>query len=157
MSRTAIYISSVAAMVLAGALCLAHADVYRWVGKDGVVHYSDQWQPGATRIMTDTGTPVASSGAASNAQQGIAAEDRTADSKIAKQNAERAVAATEAQLRTTRCKKAKARYQRLIYARRLYTVDKSGERHYMTDAQDDTARVKAREAVDQFCGSGSGS
>jgi Domain of unknown function (DUF4124) len=26
------------------------AEVYRWVDKDGVVHYSDQWQPGAETI-----------------------------------------------------------------------------------------------------------
>lgn len=152
MSRTTICISSFAALLLVATLSLAHADVYRWIGKSGVVHYSDQWRPGAVRIRTSTGTPAASGGA-SNANQGIAAEDQAAGRTIAHQNAERAVASTEAKLRAKRCKKARALYQRLIYARRLYTVDKNGKRHYMTSAQDEAARVKAREEMKQLCGS----
>ncbi len=156
MSRTAICISSIAALLLAGTLALAHASVYRWVGKHGVVHYSDQWRPGAVRISADTGTPV-SSGSATHTHSGIAAELHAANRRIERQKAEHAVAAAEAKLRAKRCKEAKAVYRHLLYARRLYTVGKNGHRHYMTSAQDDAARIKAREQMDQLCGSGSNS
>ena len=156
MSRTAICISSIAALLLAGTLSLAHANVYRWVGKHGVVHYSDQWHPGAVRIRAETGT-AASGGRATHTHGTIAAELRAANRKIALRKAEHAVAVAEAKLRAKRCHEAKAVYQHLLYARRLYTVGKNGHRHYMTSAQDDAARVKAREEMDQLCGSGSNS
>ena len=36
------------AVILSGTV--QAAEVYRWVDRDGVVHYSDQWQPGAEKI-----------------------------------------------------------------------------------------------------------
>jgi hypothetical protein len=157
MSRTAIYISSIAALLLAGALSLAHANVYRWVGKHGVVHYSDQWRPGAVRIRTQTGTAATSSGNGTHVHDTVATEDRAANRRIEHRKAEHIVAAVEAKLRAKRCKEAKTVYQHLLYARRLFVVGKNGHRHYMTSAQDDAARVKAREEMDQLCGSGSNS
>jgi hypothetical protein len=152
MSRTAICISSIALLLLAGTLSLAHANVYRWVGKHGVVHYSDHWRPGAVRIRGQTGTPAASSTSATHAQDSVAAEDRAANRTIEHWQAEHAVAAVESKLRAKRCKAAKAVYEHLLYARRLYTVGKNGHRHYMTSAQDDAARVKARQEMDRLCG-----
>jgi hypothetical protein len=48
------------------------ADVYRWVDRDGVVHYSDQWQPGAEKVRiqetaTYSGSRAAGSKPASTA------------------------------------------------------------------------------------------
>ncbi len=153
MSRIAIFVT-LAGVLMAGWLSLARADVYRWVDKHGMVHYSDQWRPGATRIMTATGSLSESSGQSSGAMQGIATGSQAADKSIQKAADERAVAATEAKLRAERCKKAKAVYNHLLYARRLYTTDKSGERHYVSDAQADADRVKARETMAALCGGG---
>jgi hypothetical protein len=157
MSRTAICISSIAALLLAGTVSVARANVYRWVGKHGVVHFSDQWRPGAVRIRTETGTPAASSTSATHAQDSVAAEVQAANRTLEHRKAERSVAAVEARLRAKRCQEAKAVYQHLLYARRLYTVGKNGHRHYMTSAQDDAARIKAHEEMDRLCGSGSNS
>jgi len=40
------------ALSLSAALSVQAAVIYRWVDADGVVHYSDQQQPGAERIVT---------------------------------------------------------------------------------------------------------
>jgi Domain of unknown function (DUF4124) len=40
------------ALSLLAALSVQGAVIYRWVDADGVVHYSDQQQPGAERIVT---------------------------------------------------------------------------------------------------------
>ena len=155
MARTTISFSLLAATLLAGALAQAHADVYRWVDRHGVVHYSDQWRAGATRIATATGSP---NGAASTGgTPGVAAEDQEANQQIQQAADERAVQSAEAQLRAKRCEKAKADYQKLLAARRLFTEGKDGKRHYMSDAEADATRVKARQIMNQDCGSGSSS
>lgn len=153
MPRTALCLTLIG-VLLAGAFSVAHADVYRWVDKHGVVHFSDQWVPGATRVMSTTES--LNGGGSSQAAQALAAEDKSADQMIQKQADEREVQAQEAQLRAERCTKAQARYQQLIHARRLFTTDKSGERHYFSDAQADAQRVKAKEAMDSLCGPSTG-
>ena len=152
MARTTISFSLLAATLLAGALAQAHADVYRWVDRHGVVHYSDQWRPGATRIATATGSP---NGAASTG--GTPALDQEANQQIQQAADERAVQSAEAKLRAQRCEKAKAEYQKLLAARRLFTTGKDGKRQYMSDAEADATRVKARQIMNQECGSGAGS
>jgi hypothetical protein len=42
------------ALSLFAALSVQAAVIYRWVDADGVVHYSDQQQPGAERIVTSS-------------------------------------------------------------------------------------------------------
>lgn len=148
MSRSAVLILLSAAM-LAGTLSLAHADVFRWVDKNGVVHYSDQWVPGAKMVMTTAET--LHGGSDSAAMQGIATESKAANQQIQKASDERAVQAKEAELQAKRCKKAKALYHGLIYARRVFTTDKHGHRHYFSDAQANAARAKALAAMNRLC------
>ena len=144
-------------LTLAGALGTAWADsVYRWVDSHGEVHYSDQWVPGATLIMTNAPRPPAA-GADAKAMAGIAAEDKAATRTLEQDQAARAVAQDEAAQRAKACQAAKARYQQLIQARRLFTQGADGERHYLSDAQADAERVQAREAMDSSCGTPSGS
>ncbi len=128
---------------------LAHADVYRWVGKHGVVHYSDQWVPGAKLVMRTSGSLHAGSSAA--ALRGIATESKAADRQIRQAADERAVQAKEAKLQAARCKRAEALYHRLIYAHRLFTTDKHGRRHYLSDAQATAARAKALATMNRLC------
>ncbi len=153
MPRTAICLTLTAAL-LAGTLGLAHADVYRWVDKHGVVHYTDQWVPGAKLMMSTTES--LNGGGSSHAMEGLAAESKAADRLIQKRADERAVQTREAKLQDQRCKQAQSVYNRLIYARRLFTVDKSGQRHYFSDAKADAARVKAKQTMDKLCGAQSG-
>jgi hypothetical protein len=144
-------------LALVGALGIARADtVYRWVDSHGEVHYTDQWRPGAKLIMTNV-PHSQSPGLDSKSWAGIDSEDQAASKSIEKQQAERAVAQDEAKNRAKECKAAQARYNQLIQARRLYTTDASGERHYLSDAQADAQRVQARETMDSVCNPQSGS
>ncbi|MBM4195745.1 MAG: DUF4124 domain-containing protein [Gammaproteobacteria bacterium] len=45
------------------------AEVYRWVDRDDVVHYSDQWQPGAEKVQLRSATTYSSPKAGSSAEQ----------------------------------------------------------------------------------------
>lgn len=152
MSRSAILLT-LTAVVLAGTLSLARANVYRWVDKHGVVHYSDQWVPGAKQVMVMSES--LHGGSSSAALRGIAAESKAADRQIRHAQNERTVRAKEGELRAQRCKKAQKVYYRLIHARRLFTTDKNGQRHYLSDARANAARVKALAVMNRLCGTNS--
>jgi hypothetical protein len=138
-----------AASALAGLAGIAHADVvYQWTDAKGQVHYTDQWVPGAKLIRTETAHPSAAG------PTGIQSESSAADGQIKQQSAAQAVQQDEDKIRAARCTQEKAEYQKLIDSRRIYTTDKSGERHYLSDSDADAARVKARQAMDADCGSG---
>jgi hypothetical protein len=148
MSRTTMFFSLLTAALLLGAVSSAHAAVYRWVDKHGVVHYSDQWRPGAVRVAT----AAASAPGASGASPSVSAEDHAADRMIQRAADARAVHAQEAKLRAQRCTQAKAAYHQLIFARRLFTTGAHGERHYLSDAQATAARIKALATMNRWCG-----
>jgi hypothetical protein len=137
---------------LLGVAAIARADVvYEWTDAKGEMHYTDQWVPGAKIIKTD----AAHGSAAPGAMQGIQGESKAASSQLAQQQDAQAVQQDEAKIRAERCTQDKAEYQRMIQSRRIYTTDKSGQRQYLSDADADAARLKARQAMDADCGSGS--
>ena len=55
--------------------------------------------------------------------------------------------------RAEQCKAAKEKYQQSIEARRLYRVNKAGEREYLSDNEFDQARLNARLEMERACGS----
>ena len=150
MSRSIAILSATALAALLGATGIARADVvYQWTDAHGEVHYTDQWVPGAKLIRTDTAhRPQTSAGA----MQGIQSESSAASGEVTQQQDAQAVQADVAKARAAQCTKDKAEYQQLIQSRRIYTTDKSGERHYLSDADADAARLKARQAMEADCG-----
>ena len=48
---------SFGALIIAGTVTVAQADVYRWVDEHGLPHYSDQWVPGSQIIKTSKAQP----------------------------------------------------------------------------------------------------
>ena len=153
MSRSIAILLATSMAALFGAAGIARADVvYQWTDAHGQVHYTDQWVPGAKLIRTETAHP-----AAGNAMQGIQNEANAASSDIKQQQDADAVQADVAKVRAAQCAKDKAAYQQMISSRRIYTVDKSGERHYLSDADADAARLKIRQAMEADCGSASSS
>ncbi len=148
---TAILLAASIATLLVG-VGIARADqhvVYEWKDAKGQVHYTDQWVPGAKLIRVQT-APAASDSAA----QGIRNESSAASQEVTDQDAAAAVRADEAKASAARCAQDKTQYQHLIQSRRIFTVDKNGNRQYMSDAQADAVRLQAREAMDADCGSG---
>jgi len=135
---------------LFGGVGLARADqhvVYEWKDAQGQVHYTDQWVPGAKLIRVQT-APAATDAAT----QGIQNESNAASQDVKDEDAAAQVRADEAKARAARCAQDKGRYQALIQSRRIFSIDKNGNRQYMSDAQADAVRLKAREAMDADCG-----
>jgi hypothetical protein len=54
-------------LVLAATTTLGSAEVYRWTGADGQIHFSDRPQPGAERITITVNPPASSSSTAATA------------------------------------------------------------------------------------------
>jgi hypothetical protein len=152
MSRSITILLAASMAALLGAAGIARADVvYQWTDAHGEVHYTDQWVPGAKLIRTDS---TRGSAAASGATRGIQNENNAASGDVAQQRDAQAVQDDVAKARAARCTQEKADYQRLIQSRRIYSTDKSGERHYLSDADADALRVKARQAMEADCGTG---
>ncbi len=153
MSRSIAVLLATSMAALLGVAAIARADiVYEWTDAKGEVHYTDQWVPGAKVIRTDAahGSPTAA-----GAMQGIQSESKAASSQLAQQQDAQAVQQDVAKARAERCTQEKAEYQRMIQSRRIYTTDKSGQREYLSDADADAARLKARQAMQADCGTGS--
>jgi hypothetical protein len=151
MSRSIAVLLATSMAALLGAAHIARADViYQWTDAKGEVHYTDQWVPGAKVIRTESSRSATSA----NAMQGIQKESDAASGAIKNQQAAQAVQNDEAKARATRCTQDREEYQKLIDSRRIFTTDKSGERHYLSDADADAARLKARQTMDADCGSG---
>lgn len=153
MSRFTLSLLAASIATLFGAAGIARAGVvYEWTDAHGEMHYTDQWVPGAKLIRVETAH--ASTAAAAGAAQGIQSESDAASRDIQRQQVEQAVQADESKARAAQCTRDKAAYQKLIDSRRIYTVDKSGQRHFLSDADVEAARLKARQAMDADCGSG---
>ena len=145
---------SLTAVIFAGALTLAQADVYRWVDQQGQPHYSDQWMPGAQVIKTDKAHPPGADAGASAAQQkSLAATSDRISKQLSDQDNARAVQADVAKSRDARCKSAKDAYMRAITAHKVYKDDQDGTRTYLSDQDADAYREQARKAVMDNCGS----
>jgi hypothetical protein len=144
----------ITALILAGAFCIARADVYRWVDEHGEVHYSDQWMPGSVIIKTNKAHPPGYDAPTRTAEQrGLASSNaRTSNSLEDEANA-RAMQQDLARVHDAQCKAAKERYIKAMQARRVYKTDKDGERSFLSDQEADTYRVQARKDVQDACGS----
>jgi Domain of unknown function (DUF4124) len=145
---------AITVLILAGALSVARADVYRWTDDQGVTHYSDEWVPGSVLIKTVKPHPAtADSPARSADQKSLTAGNNRISSELSDQANARAVQQDVAKARDSLCKAAKDRYMRAIQSRRVFKEDKNGEREYLSDAAADAYREQARKDVQERCGS----
>jgi hypothetical protein len=137
------------------------ADVFRWVDDHGGVHYSDQWVPGSEVIKSSRSHTASSS---SDSPRPASETQKSASNRAdqsAQQATEKAVKQDMAKIREQQCKEAKDRYDKAIEARRIYKptpgdkskdTDRPDDRQYLSDAEADAYRVKARQEVQDLCG-----
>lgn len=144
---------SLTALILAGAVTLARADVYRWVDEQGQPHYSDQWMPGSVVIKTGKSRPAGGDGAAAAEQKSLVATSNRISAQLQEQENARAVQEDKAKNLEARCKTAKDAYMRAITSRKVYKDEKDGSRTYLSDEQADAYREQVRKAVQDACGS----
>lgn len=143
---------SITALILAGAITFARADVYRWVDEKGEPHYSDQWVPGSEVVKTTKHTSSFEAPSPAS-QKSLVAGNQHAAQQVAEQENTRAVQQDVARTRDAQCKAATARYTQAVQARRVYKTGTDGERTFMTDDEADTYREQARKDVQSACGS----
>lgn len=141
--------SALAALIATSAL--AAGEVYRWKDANGTWHYSDQPRPGAELVRRTGGastTPAPSAPPPPATPQTVAtSEAPQVSDQIASQVRAEAAAAKDDQ-----CKKAEEYYQSAIRHRTIYRTDEAGNRTYLTDAEIDAERLRARSVRDQACG-----
>lgn len=149
MFRTLIFVAGLLAVQ-----AVAQADVYRWVDAQGRVQYSDRWVPGSELVKVDKSrpNPEATSARQSAEQSKLAASN----SRIAEQRAEQATAQAVqkdvAKVREEQCAQAKERYEKAVQARRIFREGKDGNKEYISEAEADAYRVKARADMQAACG-----
>lgn len=150
-----------AACLLAGLVSLASAvragEMYRWVDKDGKVHFSDQPPPGDAKQTkqlavpkTETfSEPPSDSAADQAARMRQTAEAMRAD-RDARQQQKAETAANKAKQQKL-CLAAKAELDRFERAGRKFMVDENNERREMSDAEHKSIESELRGDVAKNC------
>jgi hypothetical protein len=145
------------ALLIAGTVGLARADVYRWVDAQGQPHYSDQWVPGSEVVKTVRSHPPGGESATSagqgSDQKALMAASSRISTQVQEQDNARAVQEDKAKSQETRCKTEKDAYMRAITSRKVYKDQKDGTRTYLSDEDADAYREQLRKAVQDACGS----
>ena len=145
---------TITALLLAGAVGLARADVYRWVDAQGQPHYSDQWVPGSEVIKTSKRQPTGADSTAPRAdQKTVMTASNRASAQLQEQDNARAVQEDKAKRREALCKTEKDAYMRAITSRKVYKDQKDGTRTYLSDEEADAYREQLRKSVQDDCGS----
>ena len=122
---------------------------------------SDRPSPGATVVRTVT-NPTAGYGDATRSEtqppadnatsSAATAVDAAANERLKQEITRQAVQKDVAKTRAEQCKQAQEKYQKSVEARRVYRLNKAGEREYLSDAEADQGRLNARLEMDRFCG-----
>jgi Domain of unknown function (DUF4124) len=127
----------------------AHAQLYKWVDKDGRVSYSDQPPPAQASKQLNV-----SPGPAPAAQRSALDIDKERE-KIRQSEREKSKvaedAAKKAQIDQENCTRAKAYLATVTSGGRIATFDAKGEPTILSDEQIEAERGKAQKAVDEAC------
>jgi hypothetical protein len=130
----------------------AAADVYRWVEKDGRVHFGDRPPPGSAERITVPVAPAPDAGLKHRRLKqrrllDAFEEERQLQGQAAKE------AAQEAERRRQFCRQAQHRLRGIEASRRVYELDEHGNRAYRwwDDNEKQQATAEARQAVQQYC------
>ena len=144
-------------MVLVLACCVGlaapvAAQVYRWVDKDGKVHYSDKAPRDGTQAK-DLAIESKPTDPAAVEQEQATLQERGAsvDQSDAVRKMADAKAAAEKADRERRCANARADMNVLERANRLVTVDADNQERIATDAEFAARRERARQRVAELC------
>lgn len=129
---------------------LAHAQLYRWVDKEGKVRYTDTPPPAGVK-SSSIKAPAAPEAAkpAAKAASKDAAKDAKKDAKAEKEDP----VEKEKQAATFReyCGRAKGELATLESGQRISRTDEKGERYFLDDSQRAQEVAKARASVSEWC------
>jgi hypothetical protein len=142
----------VSVLILAGALSVAQADVFRWVDEHGEPHYSDQWVPGSQIIKTSKAHPGSETLGQPVQQRTVTASNAKVGAQLDNEANSRAVQQDVNRVRDAQCKAATERYKKAIESRRVYKESKAGDKEYLSESDADAYREVARKDVLDRCG-----
>lgn len=114
---------------------------------------SDRPSPNATVVHINSTPTSASNDSTPSDTSAKAPTNSGADAQLKADATRQAVQKDVAAVRADQCKQAQDKYQKAVAARRVYRLNKAGDREYLSDAEMDQARVNARLEVDRTCGS----
>lgn len=163
------------AFALSVAMTGAAAQSYRWVDKDGKVHYGDAPPPGAAKVtalkaLPPSAAPPAAPAAASKDGAKGAAKDAAAEAKKgpltpveqeqayrkrkleedeARKKQEDALAAEQGKKQN--CERAQENVRQLEGGQRIARTDAKGERYFMEDDQRGKELEAARKNAGDWC------
>lgn len=144
-------------LILLGLLIvrISHADIYKFVDKDGRVQYTDKPQGLPAEPISKKQTPRTDQSAlADQVAAELKARDATAKAQaIAKPSASEKQKATEitAPDKAKQCLDAQGKYENITTSHHLYTLDAKGERTYLDDKQIAQAIAAAKAQIDTWC------
>lgn len=128
------------------------AGVYKWVDKDGSVHFGDQ-PPAEVKQKMEVKPPpkgvAAPASGANPAAQDAEFRKRQIDRTEREKKAEAADKAKSD--KEERCRKMKTSVEEMQSGFRLYDYDKNGQRYYLDDQQSAKARADAKAAYAKDC------
>jgi hypothetical protein len=142
------------ALVLAGGLAHAQKEVYRWVDRDGTVHFSDVPTDPDAEPTGLTYQPTMSGQVAARQEQVSQPFSQTEQQAgtEAGQDADTAKKRQEAaRQRELGCAAARKRLETYTTAPRLYEKLPDGGRRYLTNEEIDQARATAMDDVTAWC------
>jgi hypothetical protein len=122
----------IAAAILALAALPALAGVYRWVDKDGHVHYTDKAEPHAEQINVHTGQIRGSDTLDPNAPS----TNLTGDALVAKQ---------------AECEQKKKQYESYRTAVKIVETDSLGRKHEYTPEEQKQLTARALQEMQDIC------
>jgi hypothetical protein len=158
-------------MILAVMLAFAataSAQMYRWVDKDGRVHYTATPPPPGVKARTlgapsapasasapddaakDAGAEDARKGPLTPAEQEQAFRKRQLEAQKARE--QEALAAKEAEAKQENCARAKGALATIESGQRISRTNAQGERYYLDDEARAREAEAARRAVQEWCG-----
>jgi len=142
-------------LIVIGLACVlspvAVAQLYKYVDKDGKVHYTDQ-PPSSVDPKTMKVQSAPTPGAVPEKSALERAKDEEKAKAKGKEDPKKAEQmAKEAAAKKERCASSTARFQQFSEGGRIYKVLPSGERAFMEDSEMEAERDKAKKVMDESC------
>lgn len=141
-----------AVLLLLATSPLAHAEVYKWKGADGKIHYSDlppSGHPEDHKVGLKRTAPQESNSAKSIAEQDAEFKKRRIDAEEKKSKEEKQLA--EVKEKERNCAAAKGNLKMLEEDGRVVSYNEKGEKIFVDDKDRPQMIADARKAVDSWC------
>ena len=138
-------------VVLAAAVAAAHAQVFKWVDEKGRTHYGEKPPDGTKASEVARPAPPSDPKKVQSPDAWKQKELDLRKERIERERRESKEEARSSAERERRCRHARGALDRIENVQGLYRLDDKGQRQYLTDAERDEERRKARAAIAESC------